>query len=514
MPQKSAATYIVTFNGTLRSYTNDPAEKYHCASVSLANYAGEGKFAALQEMLGDTLDAASIYLSFELKSQGELEMHTFGKADTTYRSLGENTPRAYFRADEFAEFRWGAVESQQMLHAQIFARIDPKDEAQFDDVIRFSLNTDEILLVHVGSAVVHVNDDLRLQTVPIMHEEDAYVSIGTLSFSALRILPYPFKAQTARRDEKSNYLSAKDSLFIGHRGCGADEWKRANTQVSLDEPIENTVKAFEKGGSIGYSMVELDVQIASDGIPVIYHDFCVTAHHNKTPVRVPVCILKSKDMTLYKKCPKPQRTFSQTLFDGLQSVLGYISPLRMRQRLRASIERFTKLPLYAQVLLMTSRRIGFNVEVKYPFFSEERDLMGHTVFADRNAYVDAILEETFEHACERTIVFSSFSPEICLLLKAKQQRYPVLFLIMEEGEGVQTPSIFAAAMFVRIAGLDGIVCECSWVEKAPDCVAYLHDHDKVLWTYGDRNNECAFAQKQRALGVDRVITDSLTPADC
>jgi glycerophosphoryl diester phosphodiesterase len=42
---------------------------------------------------------------------------------------------------------------------------------------------------------------------------------------------------------------------------------------------ENTLPAFEAAGRRGTDFVEFDIQLASDGTPVIYHDFYV--HSNR-----------------------------------------------------------------------------------------------------------------------------------------------------------------------------------------------------------------------------------------
>ena len=42
--------------------------------------------------------------------------------------------------------------------------------------------------------------------------------------------------------------------------------------------------------------------------------------------------------------------------------------------------------------------------------------------------MDAILTCVYEHAKDRRIFFSSFSPDICVLLAQKQPFYPVAFL--------------------------------------------------------------------------------------
>ena len=35
---------------------------------------------------------------------------------------------------------------------------------------------------------------------------------------------------------------------------------------------ENTLKAFEEAAQLGIDMVELDISMSADGIPMLYHD--------------------------------------------------------------------------------------------------------------------------------------------------------------------------------------------------------------------------------------------------
>ena len=47
---------------------------------------------------------------------------------------------------------------------------------------------------------------------------------------------------------------------------------------------------------------------------------------------------------------------------------------------------------------------------------------------ETNTYVNIVLEIIYRLGGNRSITFSSFSPEVCILLSLKQQDYPVLFL--------------------------------------------------------------------------------------
>jgi len=55
-------------------------------------------------------------------------------------------------------------------------------------------------------------------------------------------------------------FSAKYPCIAAHRGYSA-------------KYPENTLKAFEEGAKLGVDMVELDISMSKDGIPMLYHDY-------------------------------------------------------------------------------------------------------------------------------------------------------------------------------------------------------------------------------------------------
>lgn len=105
-------------------------------------------------------------------------------------------------------------------------------------------------------------------------------------------------------------------------------------------------------------------------------------------------------------------------------------------------------------------------------------------------------------------MFSSFSPEVCILLRRKQGVYRVMFLVMEGG-GRPWCSVASSIHFASMAGLHGVVCESGWVSTDAGCVDLAHTLGMELWTYGAGNTDRGFVERQLRLGVDRVITDAL-----
>lgn len=82
-------------------------------------------------------------------------------------------------------------------------------------------------------------------------------------------LPDDFKIKFSTRNPRSWQLK-KDGLDIGHRGAGV-----ARRTDRSEKVLENTVDSFNYAFKQGADMVELDVQLSKDKVPIVYHDFNV-----------------------------------------------------------------------------------------------------------------------------------------------------------------------------------------------------------------------------------------------
>ena len=89
-------------------------------------------------------------------------------------------------------------------------------------------------------------------------------------------------------DERTGPGRPEDTPFVHPflRGLPADRaWVAAHRGGSHQWP-ENTVYAFERALEAGVHMLEMDVRLAADGVPVIIHDAMVDRTTNgRGPVR-------------------------------------------------------------------------------------------------------------------------------------------------------------------------------------------------------------------------------------
>jgi glycerophosphoryl diester phosphodiesterase len=152
-----------------------------------------------------------------------------------------------------------------------------------------------------------------------------------------------------------------------------------------------------------------------------------------------------------------------------------------------------------------------NVEVKYPDLSEA--ISHHLHMHPLNMYVDAILQTCIDH--DRPMIFSSFHPETLIFLRAKQDKYPVLFLT--DGQPSPSPdprsqSLHAAIEFAHSFGLDGIVTWITPLLACPHAIKECHDRGLLIMTYGSDNTQPDICHFQKEWGVDGIITDDLIMA--
>ena len=204
---------------------------------------------------------------------------------------------------------------------------------------------------------------------------------------------------------------------IAHRGASSEE-------------KENTLPAFERAIELGADFVEFDIQASSDGGLVVFHDLRL---------------------------------------DRLTEARGPLGARPLRELTELGI------PTLAEVLELTSGRIGVMAEVKSPWLYRRHDIVARTVRLLRRA--DAVV---------------SFSRRA--ILETRRLR-PALRTVQHVGYGT---SIRSASGYAWAAGFDDARVTARGVAKARELGLRA-----LVYTV----NEPARLLELQALGADGVFTD-------
>lgn len=142
--------------------------------------------------------------------------------------------------------------------------------------------------------------------------------------------------------------------------------------------------------------------------------------------------------------------------------------------------------------------------------AEDQEFEPYAVKA--NLFVDIVLDLVYEYGGKRNITFSSFSPEMCLLLKAKQQTYPILF-ISKAGSvptgDIRASSVQQAVTFAKRWDLAGLVLLSDPLIMCPRLISYVKSAGLVCASYGDLNDDPANAKLQADHGLDAIIVNKV-----
>lgn len=115
-----------------------------------------------------------------------------------------------------------------------------------------------------------------------------------------------------------------------------------------------------------------------------------------------------------------------------------------------------------------------------------------TYAVELNSFVDTVLTKVYDLGKKRNIIFSSFNPDICLLLSFKQPSIPILFLT-DAGTypvgDVRASSLQEAIRFASRWNLLGVVTAAEPLVVSPRLVRVVKESGLVCVSYGQLNND-------------------------
>lgn len=143
---------------------------------------------------------------------------------------------------------------------------------------------------------------------------------------------------------------------------------------------------------------------------------------------------------------------------------------------------------------------------------EAHDWGMETFAVEVNHLVDNVLDRVYRLANDRTIFFSSFSPEVCILLSRKQHVYPVYFLT-ESGHipssDARADSLREAVWFAKSWRLAGVISRSQPLVVSPQLIGRVQDAGLLCISWGELNDTPDNAMKQAKAGLDAIITNSV-----
>lgn len=297
--------------------------------------------------------------------------------------------------------------------------------------------------------------------------------MGTLRLKYLDITPLPNNLVDFHTSFTEFWPNNWTSLEIGHRGLGVS-LHEATTNVP--PAIENTIASMQAAAQLGADLVEFDVHLTKDLIPIIYHNFSVfVCMHSKTPTSTAdLTEVLIKDVT-YEQL-KDLKTY-QVINSKIIEYPSHNSVEDEEQRLFPTLESF---------LTIIDKSLGFNIEVKWPI-QLPGGVWQSSQTIDKNVYVDRILKVMYEHGCGRFSFISSFDRDICTMLRFKQNIYPVVYIQDKYTENPDDPlsqTIYNAVNAAQAFDFIGIVGHTEVIKNDPKLVQLALRQNKKILLYG------------------------------
>ncbi|XP_066295315.1 glycerophosphocholine phosphodiesterase GPCPD1-like isoform X1 [Branchiostoma lanceolatum] len=337
-------------------------------------------------------------------------------------------------------------------------------------------------------------------SVPIHNNQNRLV--GQINVDYLIITPMTGDVCTAEVSY-ARFWKKRKTLDVGHRGMG-----NSYTAASVSHIRENTIASLMSAANHGAAYVEFDVQLTKDKVPIVYHDYkaCISTKMKGGPGGAQLMEVAVMDLTLedVQSLKLDHKTAKKLLADKDASIDEEEPP---------DVHPF---PTLRKVFNTLPEHVNLNIEIKFPLlqqdgaWEEEMD-----TYFDRNEIVDVIMREVLENGGKRRILLSSFDADCCILLRRKQNKYPVLFLSQgvtvrwEEMMDVRCRTVPMAMNFALAEGLLGVDIHAEDILKNPSFAEEIAKLKLVCFVWGEDINDPANMSLLKSMEVDGIIYDRM-----
>lgn len=334
-----------------------------------------------------------------------------------------------------------------------------------------------------------------IQRTPILADQ-THKPIGQVQVEYLIVTNPVGYGQPAPRPD---WLFCENNLDAGHRGAGSG--RRDDLPGAL---LENTIDSFNYAHRNGADMCELDVLITADGIPIVYHDFDVDA----------VAAQQSSNELGKFRVQVNQFTYKQLRdFRLLALHDGEGCPYTLNVPNQAETNR--PFPTLADVLDQVDKTCGLNIEIKWPQMLENGQMEAKR-FREINDFVDRIIRVAEEHAGDRRIILESFDADLVIMLRLKQNTFPVVFLSQamtdryKRYDDMRARSVWNGIYFAQAFDLAGIdLIADYYLTLGKKLVDFIKDHNLVARAWGHMGDTKEILEALKALNLQCVTYDRI-----
>ncbi|KAM6915536.1 glycerophosphocholine phosphodiesterase GPCPD1 isoform 2-T2 [Xenentodon cancila] len=358
---------------------------------------------------------------------------------------------------------------------------------------------------HVGTACllsstfVESGKDSGVVTLPIMGR-NARQTIGKVRVDFLVIRPI----QGVQCDMNSSYTKhwkKRSTLDVGHRGAGS------TCAAKHHRVRENTIASFKSAAKHGAAFVEFDVHLSKDAVPIVYHDLtCCISTKKKNDKNLELIEVPVKDLT----------------FDQLQLLkLAHVAAMKGSDHKDLldeddDVDEHQPFPSLSQIFQAVPEHVGFNIELKWISQMKDGSWDGNlSSYFNMNTFLDIVLSCVLQRGGRRRIVFSCFDPDICTMVRHKQNKYPILFLTQGISEkypelmDIRCQTTQIAVSFAQSENILGISAHAEELLKHLNYIGEAQSKGLVVFSWGDDNNDHETRRKLREQGIDGLIYDRI-----
>lgn len=180
------------------------------------------------------------------------------------------------------------------------------------------------------------------------------------------------------------------------------------------------------------------------------------------------------------------------------------------------IDEHQPFPSLSQIFQSVPEHVGFNIELKWICQMKDGSWDGNlSSYFNMNPFLDIILSCVLQNAGTRRILFSSFHPDICSMVRQKQNKYPILFLtqgvsdVYPELMDIRCQSTQIAMSFAQSENILGISAHAEELLKSMECIRQAQAKGLVVFCWGDDNNQHENRRRLREQGIDGLIYDGI-----